>query len=210
MSRPAQIRFLSRVAAAYDPVVQFMGFAPLWDAVAEAAAPAPGEWALDVCTGTGGAALELARRGARVIGLDLASGMLRQARRKRDNGGNAAAGTLSLVRMDARQLAFADRSFPLVTCTMALHEMAEKERGQVLAEIGRVARDRVIIAEYRVPRGRRKSFLFRAARFFEYAESDDFGSFVRHELSARLQGAGFTVETPQDVGGYRIWPCRVA
>ncbi len=210
MSRPAQIRFLSRLAAAYDPVVQFMGFAPLWDAVAEVAAPAPGEWALDVCTGTGGAALELARRGARVIGLDLASGMLRRARRKRDNGGGALVENPSFLRMDARRLAFADRSFSLVTCTMALHEMAEEERGQVLAEIGRVARDRVVVAEYRVPQGRRNGFLFRAARLFEYAESDDFGSFVRQELSARLQGAGFALDAPRDVGGYRIWPCRVA
>jgi len=209
MSRPAQIRFLSRVAAAYDPVVQLMGFAPLWDAVAEVAAPAPGEWTLDVCTGTGGAALELARRGARVIGLDLASGMLRQACRKRDDGGDATQGNPSFLRMDARRLAFADRSFPLVTCSMALHEMADDERSEVLAEIGRVARDRVVIAEYRVPRGR-KRFLFRAARFFEYAESDDFGSFVRSELSARLERAGLAIDTPRDVGGYRIWPCRVS
>jgi hypothetical protein len=50
MSRPAQIQFLSRFAVAYDPVVHLMGFAPLWRAIAEVAAPAAGEWALDVCT----------------------------------------------------------------------------------------------------------------------------------------------------------------
>ena len=87
----------------------------------------------------------------------------------------------------------------------------ERHRVDVdLAEIGRVACDRVVIAEYRVPRGRRKGFLFRAARFFEYAESDDFGSFVRSELSAGLERAGLAIDTPRDVGGYRIWPCRVS
>src|SRR5512143_2418786 len=184
MSRPTQIQFLSRFAAAYDPVVRFMGFTPLWKAVAEVAAPGRGEWTLDVCTGTGGAALELARRGARVVGLDLAAGMLRRARRKRSDAAP------HFVRMDARQLAFADRAFPLVTCSMGLHEMAEAERTGALAEIARVASDRVVIAEYRVPRDARRRLLFRMSRAFEYAESDDFSSFMRRDLGARLEQAG--------------------
>ncbi len=207
MSRPAQIQFLSRFAAAYDPIVQLMGFTPLWQAVAEVAAPVPGERTLDVCTGTGGAALELARRGARVIGLDLAEGMLRRAHGKRINGTRPPSAVF--VRMDARRLAFRDRSFPLVTCSMALHEMAAAERQEVLGEIRRVASDRVVIAEYHVPRARGRRLLFQAARFFEYAESDDFSSFIRRAVEERLQQAGFTVDAPRDVGAFRIWPCRV-
>ena len=206
MSRPAQIKFLSRFAAAYDPVVRFMGFTPLWKAVADVAAPTPGEWTLDVCTGTGGAALELSNRGARVVGLDLATGMLRQARRKRSA---AAPEAPYFVRMDARRLAFADRSFPLVTCSMALHEMAEGERTGALAEMSRVSSNRVVIAEYRVPRHRRRRMLFRMSRMFEYAESDDFGGFVRRDLGARLAQAGLVVGDAHDVGAYRIWACRL-
>jgi ubiquinone/menaquinone biosynthesis C-methylase UbiE len=203
MSRPAQIQFLSRFASAYDPVVQLMGFAPLWRAIAEVSAPSPGECVLDVCTGTGGAALELARCGARVIGLDLAEGLLRRACRKR-------VGSEPLfVRMDARHLAFPDRAFPLVTCSMALHEMAEVERQQVLREIGRVARDRVVIAEYRVPADRARGMLFRASVLYEYIESDDFEHFVRCDFGGRLEQAGFAVDVPCDIGAYRIWPCRV-
>jgi ubiquinone/menaquinone biosynthesis C-methylase UbiE len=202
MSRPTQIQFLSRFAAAYDPVVKFMGFTPLWKAVAEAAAPARGEWTLDVCTGTGGAALELARRGARVVGLDLAAGMLRRARRKRSHLAPY------FVRMDARHLAFADRTFPLVTCSMALHEMAEAERTCALAEIVRVSSDRVIIAEYRVPRDARRRLLFRMSRAFEYAESDDFGAFMRRDLGTRLAQAGLGVAAAHDVGAYRVWACQ--
>jgi ubiquinone/menaquinone biosynthesis C-methylase UbiE len=181
-----------------------MGFAPLWKAVAEVAAPAPGEWTLDVCTGTGGAAHELARRGARVVGLDLAAGMLRRAVRKRSEMPVAS----HFVRMDARQLAFADGVFPLVTCSMALHEMAEPERARVLAEIARVSCDRVVIAEYRVPRDRRRRLAFRMSRLFEYAESDDFGSFVRRDIEARLEQAGLVVGAAHDVGAYRVWACR--
>ena len=206
MSRPTQIEFLSRFAVAYDPVVRFMGFAPLWKAIADVAAPAKGEWALDVCTGTGGAALELASRGAHVVGLDLAMGMLRQAQRK---GSDAVTPTPHFVRMNACRLAFADHCFPLVTCSMALHEMAEGERTRVLAEIARVASDRVVIAEYRVPPEGPELLLFRMRRAFEYAESDDFGAFVRGNLVARFVHAGLWVDATLDIGAYRIWACRL-
>lgn len=201
MSRPAQIQFLSNVAVAYDPVVQLLGFAPLWRAIAEVASPAPGQWVLDVCTGTGGAAGELRSRGARVVGVDLATGLLRLAARKRR--------AAHLFRMDARELAFRDRSFRLVTCSMALHEMAAPEREQSLQEIARVASDRVVIAEYRVPRRLPCRMLFHAKRAFEYVESDDFASFVRADFRALLEGAGFLTDRPRDVGAYRIWPCAV-
>ncbi len=205
MSRPAHIRFLSSAAYAYDPIVHLLGFAPLWRAIAEVAAPAVGEPALDVCTGTGGAALELARRGARVVGLDLATGMLQRAGRKCN--GFAAAGYARFVRMDARRLAFADGSFPLVTCSMALHEMAAPERQQVLREIHRIASHRVVIAEYRVPRSLPGGVWFRLTRSFEYLESDDFESFVRTDVGTQLQTAGLRVGPPRDVGAYRIWSC---
>jgi ubiquinone/menaquinone biosynthesis C-methylase UbiE len=207
MSRPAQIRFLSRVARVYDPVVRLMGFPPLWQAMGDIAAPGAGEVALDVCTGTGGVALDLARRGARVIGIDLAGGMLRQAGHKDNNG---AASRPHFVQMDARHLAFADRAFSLVTCAMALHEMAETERAQVLGEIRRVAGDRAVLAEYRVPQRRHRRALFRASHAFEYAESDDFTSFLNRDFATRLEQAGFVVGDVHDVGAYRIWRCRVA
>jgi ubiquinone/menaquinone biosynthesis C-methylase UbiE len=206
MSRAAQIHFLSRLAGAYDPVVHLMGFAPLWRAIAEVAAPRLGERALDVCTGTGGVALELARRGARAIGIDLASGMLQRARRKRDDERSP---NVVFLSMDARQLAFGDRTFSLVTASMALHEMAEAERAHVLREIARVADDRVVIAEYRVPQDPSRRLLFCAARLFEYFESDDFRSFVARDFGERLERAGCAPQASRDVGGYRIWSCRV-
>jgi SAM-dependent methyltransferase len=199
VSRPAQIRFLSRVARLYDPVVALLGFRTLWRRMAEAAGPARGERALDVCAGTGGVARELTERGARVVGADLSAGMLRRAR---------ARGGLALVRMDARELAFGDRSFPLVTCCMALHEMSEPERERALAEIARVASGRVVVADYRVPRSRLGRVGFRALRAFEYLESDAFEPFVRRDFEQRLAGAGLRPIRSEDVGSYRIWICE--
>lgn len=197
MSRPAQIAFLSAVARLYEPVVAWLGFPPLWRAIAEVAAPASGERALDVCTGTGGAARALAEAGARVIGVDLARGMLRRGRRG-----------AALARMDARSLAFRDGSFPLVTCCMALHEMSEPERAQVLGEIRRVARERVVIAEYRVPDSRAGRRWFRLRRAYEYLESDAFEPFVTRDFAERLRAAGLDPTRTRDVGGFRIWGCR--
>lgn len=207
MSRPSQIRFLSRTARFYDPMVRAMGFSRLWEDVAEVAEPAANLSSLDVCTGTGGVALALAQRGARVIGLDLAHGMLQRAAAKARAAGLD--GRARWVRMDACRLAFSSTSFPLVTCSMALHEMAEEERCRVLREMHRVASERVVVAEYRVPSGRWRRRLFRARRAFEYLESDDFESFAGRDFRERLASADLVADEPRDAGSYRIWPCRV-
>lgn len=208
MSRAGQIRFLSYAAPFYDAVVVVMGFRRLWRALAERAAAAPGERCLDVCTGTGGVALALARRGTRVVGLDLAAGMVERARSKAHSAGLD--GSTQWVRMDARRLAFPDASFSLVTCAMALHEMSDAERWKVLREMRRVASDRVLIADYRVPSRGWRRLLFRVARAFEYVESDDFEGFAAGDLAGSLEAADFGLEAPWDAGPYRIWPCRVS
>jgi ubiquinone/menaquinone biosynthesis C-methylase UbiE len=207
VSRRGYIRFLSRAAPVYDAIVRPMGFPGLWDAVAARAGVEPGVACLDVCTGTGGVALALARRGAEVVGVDVAEGMLARAARKLR--GNGIAGSVRLARMDARALAFADGAFPVVTCSMAVHEMAEDEREAVLGEIARVAGERVLVADYRVPRDGAAALLFRARRAYEYLESDDFAGYADRDLGERLTAARLAVERPFDHGPYRIWPCRV-
>jgi ubiquinone/menaquinone biosynthesis C-methylase UbiE len=162
---------------------------------------------LDVCTGTGGVARAMARRGGRVVGVDLASGMLRHARRKARAAG--VGDRAQWVRMDARRIAFRDDSFPLVVCAMSLHEMAEEERGQVLGEIERVASDRVVVADYRVPTTGWQRILFPVFRAFERLESEDFDGFMSEDVRERLEETGLAVEPPWDTALYRIWPCRV-
>jgi ubiquinone/menaquinone biosynthesis C-methylase UbiE len=184
-----------------------MGFRRLWEAVAEWAAQNADAPCLDVCTGTGGVAVALARRGKRVVGLDLASGMLLHARRKAASAG--VADQIHWARMDAGRIGFGDASFPLVMCAMALHEMAEHERCEVLRELRRVTSDRVLVADYRVPAAGWRRTLFRAVRLFEYFESDDFEGFASLDLREHLEQVGLAIEKPWDAGAYRIWPCRV-
>lgn len=174
--------------------------------MADQGAPAAGDACLDVCTGTGGVALALAARGANVVGLDLAPGMLARAERKAHARGLD--DRARFVQMDARRIAFADASFDLVTCCMALHEMAEAERGRVLDEIVRVARARILVAEYRVPERGLAAHLFRLRHAFEYLESDDFPAFVRRDVSDRLSASGLAIDGVADIGRYRLWRCR--
>ena len=207
MPRPGRIRFLSRTAPFYDPAVQPLGFRRLWESLAGLAEQGAGTPCLDVCTGTGGVARALARRGSRVVGFDLSPGMLRHARRKARAAGIA--DRTQWVRMDARQIAFRDDSFPLVICSMSFHEMAEEERGQVLEEMKRVASDQVIVADYRVPTSGWQRLLFPVFRVFELLESEDFDGFTSVDLREQLEEAGLVVEPPRDFALYRIWPCRV-
>jgi SAM-dependent methyltransferase len=93
---------------------------------------------LDVGTGTGRAAIALARRGARVTGVDASSEMLAVARRRADEAG----ATVTFGPGDAHQLPFEDRSFEAVTCLRVL--MHTPGWRQALGELCRVARDRVI------------------------------------------------------------------
>lgn len=111
----------------FRPVVrrQFHALAPSWDgfrgehtfapfeAALDRVRPPVGD-ALDVGTGTGSAAIEVARRfpGARVVGVDVAEAMVETARRK--------APSLRFEVADAARLPFPDGSFDLVTHANAI------------------------------------------------------------------------------------------
>jgi SAM-dependent methyltransferase len=93
---------------------------------------------LDVGTGTGRGALALARRGARVTGVDASAQMLDVARQR------ATEAHLSVEwrEGDAHQLAFADRSFDAAVCLRVLMHTPDWRR--CLAELCRVSRQRVV------------------------------------------------------------------
>lgn len=103
-------------------------------------APVKGRTVLDVGTGTGRAAIALARRGAIVTGLDASDQMLAvAARRAREQGSPA----ITFVRGDAHALAFAPRQFDAVVCLRVL--MHTPDWRTSLAELCRVAGDRVVL-----------------------------------------------------------------
>ena len=91
---------------------------------------------LDVCTGTGLVATNMARqRGVQVVGIDLSDGMLATAR---DKLKSQKAHNVDLVQGRAERLPFADASFDIVVFTYLLRYVQEPQA--VLQELTRVLR----------------------------------------------------------------------
>jgi len=101
-------------------------------------APTEGLRVLDVGTGTGRAAIALARRGAIVTGVDASAEMLDVAERRAREAG----ASVTFVRGDAHGLNFPDRSFDAVVCLRVL--MHTPDWRASLRELCRVADHRVV------------------------------------------------------------------
>ena len=103
---------------------------------------------LDVATGTGQQALAFAKRGCRVVGVDLTDAMLAIARRHNKHG------LVEFEQGDATHLRFEDSSFDITCISYALHDMPPTIRESVLSEMVRVTRNngKIIIVDYAVPR----------------------------------------------------------
>ena len=142
-----------RIAGVYDRMnaVMTAGLDRRWRArAADLAHVGPGDHVLDVATGTGDLALELAQRvvpGGEVVGTDFSQAMLERARAK-------AAGRAG-VRFewaDALALGYADDSFEAATVAFGARNFADLGRG--LEEMARVVAPggRVVVLEITTPR----------------------------------------------------------
>jgi ubiquinone/menaquinone biosynthesis C-methylase UbiE len=98
-----------------------------------------GQRILDVGTGTGRAAIALARRGAIVTGVDASAEMLDVARQRAAEEGVQ----VTFARGDVHALEFPDRSFDAVVCLRVLMHTPDWRRST--AELCRVARSRVVL-----------------------------------------------------------------
>ncbi len=145
-----QVRAMfDRIARVYDPVNSLMtaGLHHRWrERAADLAALGPGGRALDVASGTGDLAIELARRvgpDGTVVGSDFSEGMLDLARAKS-----------SAVRWEwanALELPYPDDGFDAATVGFGARNFSDLDRG--LAEMARVVRPggRVVVLEITVP-----------------------------------------------------------
>lgn len=109
----------------------------------------PGSWVLDVATGTGLVARELARRNVRVIGLDQSSAMIeRGVQAVRDRGLDE---RIRFVLAQAQATPFADEAFDAVTFTYLLRYVDDP--AATVAELVRVLRPGGVLAslEFHVP-----------------------------------------------------------
>jgi demethylmenaquinone methyltransferase/2-methoxy-6-polyprenyl-1,4-benzoquinol methylase len=118
---------------------------PRWRrALVAAIDPRPGQRVLDVATGTGLVAAELAASGADVVGLDQSEEMLAVAR------GRLGA-RVTLLRGEAERLPFADAEFDALTFTYLLRYV--DDRAATMRELARVVRPggRIGMVEFGVP-----------------------------------------------------------
>ncbi len=132
---------------------------------AAALAPRPGEEVLDLCCGTGDQAVQLARRGAKVVAADFCLPMLSLAQPKlRRLSPRKDSPSPQLAAADALCLPFASDRFSAATVSFGLRNVADLDRS--LAELCRVLRPggRLVVLEFTIPEPR----LIRAAYLFYF------------------------------------------
>jgi len=140
--------------AHYDRMGAVLSFGqdPRWRrAMVDAIDPQPGQRVLDVATGTGLVAFELARRGrCEVVGLDQSEQMLAGAR-SRLAATPALAGRVRFVSGEAERLPFADAEFDALTFTYLLRYV--DDRPATMRELARVLKRgaRIGMVEFGVP-----------------------------------------------------------
>jgi len=152
-----------RIAGGYDLMNQAMtaGLHHRWRArAADLAEIGPGSRALDVATGTGDLAIELAGRGAEVVGSDFSEGMLDRARQKVGGWPEGPApgsrvapsgGGVTFAWGDAHELPYEDDVFDAATVGFGARNFGDLERG--IGEMARVVRPggKVVILEITTP-----------------------------------------------------------
>jgi len=154
----AQVQAMfDRISGVYDRMngVMTAGLHHTWRRrAADLAALGPGDRALDVATGTGDLALELARRvtpGGEVVATDFSGQMLVLAREKA--AAHPPKADIRFEAANALALPYADGEFDAATVGFGARNFSDLERG--LAEMARVVRPggRVVVLEITTPRG---------------------------------------------------------
>ena len=158
-----QVRAMfDRIARVYDRMNSVMtaGMHHAWRRrAADLARVGASSRALDVATGTGDLAIELASRGAFVTGVDFSPAMLDLARNK--------APDVDFEEGDALALRFADGEFDAATVGFGARNFADLDKG--LRELARVTKPggRVVVLEITTPQGAPLSWFFRV--WFDHA-----------------------------------------
>ena len=155
LQEPQVRAMFDRIARVYDLMNSVMtaGLHHQWRRrAADLAQVGPGDRVLDVATGTGDLALELASRvgpTGEVVGSDFSEEMLVHARKKL--GGATGAATVRFEWANALELPYADGEFAASTVGFGARNFSDLDRG--LAEMARVVRPggHVVVLEITTP-----------------------------------------------------------
>jgi ubiquinone/menaquinone biosynthesis C-methylase UbiE len=140
---------------------------------------------LDVGTGTGRAALLLARGGANVTGVDASEEMLAIARQRAAEEG----AKIRFLVGDAHALDFPDRSFDVAVSLRVLMHAPKWRR--CIAELCRVA-DRLVIVDYP---SRRSAAIFQSAWRQVFKGTEPYRVFSYAEIEDAFSRAGFRIRS---------------
>jgi 2-polyprenyl-3-methyl-5-hydroxy-6-metoxy-1,4-benzoquinol methylase len=144
---------------------------------------------LDVGTGTGRAALLLAREGAHVTGVDASGEMLAVARRRATEEGVA----VRFLVGDAHALEFLDRTFDVAVSLRVI--MHAPQWQQCIAELCRVA-ERLVVVDY--PSAHSFAAFESMARRVAHAvglETEPYRVFTDRTIAAAFAGQGFRIRS---------------
>jgi SAM-dependent methyltransferase len=144
---------------------------------------------LDVGTGTGRAALLLARGGAKVTGVDASEEMLRVARAR----ASEESAPVTFLAGDAHRLQFANRSFDVVVCLRVV--MHAPEWKAVVGELCRTA-DQLVILDYPSSRSvARVQSVFRKVIHGLSMKTEPYRVFSDRDIESALSANGFRIRS---------------
>jgi len=148
----------------------------------------PPQKIIDVATGTGTLAYELAKLGHSVIGIDSSLEAITQAKIKYSENM-----TLRFERADATDLPYNDGEFDASTISFALHDMSHEANLKVLGEMKRVTKPngRILIVDYNEPRKNQAANL--VYLLVRASESTNFQPFIHRGLDSLLQEVNLRV-----------------
>jgi ubiquinone/menaquinone biosynthesis C-methylase UbiE len=155
--------------------------------IANFLSPATGATILDVGTGTGRAAIALARRGATVTGIDASAEMLAVARRRALESGVP----VTFLEGDAHGLSVPDRAFDAVVCLRVLMHTPDWRRS--VGELCRVARHHVVLDYPARWSAAALQSVFRRIAHSLGARVEAYRVFGHRQISSTLRANGFRV-----------------
>ena len=146
---------------------------------------------LDLCTGTGTNAINIAKRNkaAKIAGIDLSKHMLKIAKAKvrEENLSN-----VKLYQMDATMMKFHDECFDKILISLVLHEIDETLAASMIKEAIRVLKPdgEIIITEWERSKELLKKIIFLP---IEVLEPKPYKSFVVKDLKKYFAEFGLTI-----------------
>lgn len=175
--------FFAKWAKLYDYEKYFLF--PLRKKAAQFLDLTPPQKIIDVASGTGSQAHELAKLGYDVIGMDLSKEMLKQAKKKCNSGLK-----LGFQEADATDLPFEDNYFDASSISLGLHDMPYEIDLMVLKEMKRVTKNggKILIIDYNEPR---KHIVAKLAHpIIKLYEMPNYKPFINRGLEAILLEVG--------------------